>query len=72
MQKQDQKQQEQNIDYVIYAMASVVHWNDLYEFCQERSSCMGCPYKSRLMCERESTLNVMKRAAEIFRDFLDI
>lgn len=69
---QKEEQQTKNVDYVIYAMASVVEWYDLWTMCQTRSSCIGCPYYRRGICDKESTLNVMKRAAEIFRDFLEI
>lgn len=60
-----------DVDYVIYTMTAIVSWYDMYVFCQSRSSCNGCPYKHKGICDKTSTFDIMKRSAEIFRYFLE-
>ena len=64
------KPEKAEAEYVVDAMRLIVAWHDLEEFCQSRTTCTGCPYSKKNVCDRKSTYQVMVDAAKIFRHFL--
>ena len=58
-------------DSVIDAMRLIVDWQDMREICMHRTTCIGCIYHGRMTCNRYNTEQIMRMAAEIFRDYLD-
>ncbi len=67
----DEKPKGKSLEYVVMAMALVVEWYDLMTFCESRSTCIGCPYRHKNMCDKRSTVSVLKSAAELFKAFLE-
>lgn len=56
---------------VIDTMKLVVQWHDMRYMCLSRSSCIGCPYHGKMLCNRYSTEDIMLVASAIFRDYLE-
>ena len=52
------------------AMKLIVEWRKMRTFCQNRSTCEGCPYKHRKECDAVSTEVVLEKAADTFNEYL--
>jgi hypothetical protein len=59
-----------NISHVIDAMRLVIEWKKLSDQCLTRDSCKGCPYHINFTCSKQSTIDVLTTAANVFDDFL--
>ena len=52
-------------------MRKIVLWREMYETCINRPRCKGCPYEKNQTCDKETTSNVLRSAADIFQEFLE-
>lgn len=56
---------------VVYAMKLVIAWQEMHTFCMTRSDCTGCPYKTRKVCQKKTTEEILQVVSRIFRMFLE-
>ena len=56
---------------VLYAMRLAVEFERMKRFCDNRTTCKGCPYWKLKACNLISTDTVMEKVAIIFREFLE-
>ncbi len=65
-----QAKQTKDITYVIDAMKLLIEWKRLSDQCLTRDTCKECPYHINFTCSKQSTIDILTTAANVFDDFL--
>jgi len=53
------------------ALRLLVDWKDFKSFCKTRTTCIGCPYFTKIhTCSACSTETVLSKSAEVAREYL--
>jgi len=62
---------------IIDEMRTIILWRDMEDFCMSRGKsvdgekCISCPYYKNLVCNKASTKEILRHAADIFDKFLE-